>query len=141
MDGRGIEKDLERAKFWLRKASEQGNKVAEYKIALCEYENVIVYLDADEYPNRYFSQNMRIMKECAKILDENYKVIYVRDDHAGDEEMSRVIYGSVYNMWPFIVLYKNGVEITRGENTFREETDAPKKLAIWIKEKLSCKTV
>ena len=122
--------------------SNMDEKVAEYKKALQEYERVIVYCDADEFPNDMFSINRSIMFKCEKLLGEDYKVIYVWGHMAGYSDMCDIIYGSYDNMSPYIVLYKNGIEIARSKETFAfSETrklwfDAPNKLADWIKEQL-----
>jgi hypothetical protein len=145
MDGRGVEKDWEKAKFWFGKAAEQKNKAALYKKALCEHERVIVYLDYDEFPNVDFLTNRGIMYKCEKLLGENYKVIYVWGHMNDYDGMCNVIHGSLVNMSPYIVLYKNGIEVVRSAETYKnsysdlgkEKYVAPsEKLADWIREKL-----
>lgn len=145
MDGRGVEKDWETAIYWFGKAADQGDKVAAYKKALCEHERVIVYLDSDEYPNADFLTNKGIMRECEKLLGDDYKVIYAwghMNDYSG---MCFAIYGVLDNMSPYIVLYKNGVEVARSSETYknsfpgfiRGKSASPSaKLADWIREKL-----
>ena len=112
-------------------------KVAEFEKALKEHENVIVYCDADEFPNSAFLTNRGIMAECEKQLGEDYKVIYVWGHMAEYSNMCYLVYGVYDNMSPYIVLYKNGVEITRSDGTFLTYYDAPKRLANWIKEQLN----
>jgi hypothetical protein len=106
-------------------------KVAEYKKALQEHERVIVYCDADEFPNVNFRTNSSIMFECEKLLGDDYKVIYVWGHMADNKAMCHEIYGVVDNMSPYIVLYKNGIEIIRSDKTY-----TPNKLADWIREQL-----
>ena len=145
MEGRGVEKDWEKAKFWLGKAAEQKNEVAIYKKALCEHERVIVYLDSDEFPNIDFLTNRGIMYKCEKILGDNYKVIYAWGHMNCYKGMCDVIYGSLDNMSPYIVLYKNGIEVIRSDKTYKDSyldhgkeifVDPSEKLADWIREKL-----
>ena len=113
-------------------------KVVEYKKALQEHERVIVYCDADEFPNSDFLTNRSIMYECEKLLGEDYKVIYVWGHMASYSDMCYIIYGVVDNMSPYIVLYKNGIEIARTDETFIEDIrNAPMKLANWIKEQFN----
>ena len=130
MDGRGVEKDWEKAKFWFGKAAEQKNQVAIYKKALCEHERVIVYLDSDEFPNVDFLTNKSIMHDCEKLLGEDYKVIYAWGHMSSYKGMCDVIYGVVDNMSPYIVLYKSGTEVARIGETYKDS----KKLANWIRE-------
>ena len=125
--------------------TDQENEVAKYKKALCEYERVIVYLDADEFPNVDFLTNRDIMYDCEKLLGENYKVIYAWGHMSSYNGMCNVIYGSLDNMSPYIVLYKNGIEVVRSSETYNDSysdigtekfVDPSEKLADWIREKL-----
>jgi hypothetical protein len=111
-------------------------KVDEYKKALQEHERFIVYCDADEFPNTMFLTNSRIMFECEKLLGDDYKVMYVLGHVANYTKLCYLIYGVVNNMSPYIVLYKNGIEVARSDNTYSDYMEAPKKLADWIREQL-----
>ena len=111
-------------------------KVAEYKKALQEFERVIIYCDADEFPNHMFLTNEHIMNECERLLGEDYKVIYVWGHMASYREMRYHVYGVMNNMSPCIVLYKNGIEVVRSDKTFYSHDKSSNKLADWIKEQL-----
>jgi len=105
---------------------EESEVVKKYKKFLQENPRAIVYYDMDEFPNADFLTNSYTMTECEKLLGSDYKVFY----NIYDDDLRYILMGVCHNMWPCIVLYKNGTEIKRTQNTFHE----PKLLAEWIKE-------
>jgi hypothetical protein len=110
----------------------------QFKETLLKNERVIVYLDADEFPNSMFVTNLHIMDEVKKLLGDKYKVLYVWDHLDKNYKIGCLIHGVVINMSPYIVLYKNGIEAARIDNTFLDERGMilSEKLEIWIREKL-----
>ena len=130
---------------FISKIKHMNEYAAEFKKALQERERVIVYTDVDMSPNTLFLSNSSIMSDCEELLGEDYTVIYAWQHLAAHNDLCDLIYD--YNdvceyTFPQIILFKNGIEIARSNETFHEFSyegmrEAPVKLANWIKEQFN----